>query len=233
MDPIFVGKPRAKEAGLCDVGLSFGGDDPSQPLIIPKVVDGLIASRILSRGFEFSKCSKLVIPSTVSRLMRSAFSQLETKEIVFEQKSTLEAIDQYAFGDGKFETMEIPASVWYLGIAAFCNSNLKSISGGYGIFTINRRCFAGSLLKEIDFSKFAPFVTEIGDECFADSQIEQMVWPQNISIEGISPSAFNGCKKLSVINVTRTSVMGVSSVAKYVKDNIPNNNIECISLMDP
>lgn len=93
----------------------------------------------------------------------------------------------------KQETLDIPASVTYIGTGAFENTNLKSITGGEGVTSLSSTVFQySSTLKSVQF----PNLTQVDSSAFFGSGITQVGWDWS-KMTSIGESAFEGCYGLS------------------------------------
>jgi len=143
-----------------------------------------------------------------------AFTQIESLLL----PETLVTIQNQAFTNTKLSTVEIPASVEFIGREAFYNTSLETITfaedagirtierGAFertdnlrevtlpaSLVTLGRGAFKNSGIQNVYFEDGIA-LTEISQECFANSDLQTVTIPD--SITKIGDSAFNGCAAL-------------------------------------
>ena len=128
----------------------------------------------------FSGCKKLdysrqvVLPESLKEIGTGAF-----KGVPFS-------------GKNKY-TLDIPASVTYIGTGAFENSNLETITGGEGITKLESTVFQNCwLLNSVEF----PNVTEFESAVFYNSGLTNVGWDWS-KITVLDDDTFGGCYGLT------------------------------------
>ena len=166
-----------------------------------------VVTRLGNRAFNGTSVKSVILPNSITLVGNNehpnAFVSSQYSGCFGNCKSltrvilseNLKAIDGGMFrGCSSLKTIDIPASVLYIGDRAFEYSALENFTGGESVKETSYRSFAGSNLK----SFVAPNIEGIGHECFAGcSQLQYVYLGKNI--KRVFKLAFNKCDSLSAI----------------------------------
>ncbi len=172
-------------------------------------IDGVVYSKDLKTIVFYphdQQQTKFVVPDEVTEIGGSAFHcSRNLKDIQF---NNVETIGEYAFAYSDLETVTIPDSVTRVGEDAFseCES-LRSISFGKGLNTIEFQvCYKCESLKEVELG--AP--ESIGDQAFAQTEIEELILPESCKEVGIASFANSDLKRVETKGLKKIGLSAFS-----------------------
>ena len=189
---------------------------------LKKVILPNTLTLIRQNAFKESGLQSIEIPASVETIESTAFKNCTAlTTVTFEKGSQLKTIQGGAsslyygafFGCTSLTSIEIPASVETIGVAAFKNckalttvtfekgSQLKTIRGGRDRFTYYYGAFYGlPNLKTVDMSACTQ-VEEIGDSAFANCSSLQLFKIGTVDPPHTSGGEFSGLPSYSVLKV--------------------------------
>lgn len=208
---------------LTITGFASGFTPPADyTLVIPDEIDGKAVTAIKASAFKgktnftsltigsnvktigdqvFMNCTKLtgsvVIPNSVTSLGTSIFEGCSNLTAAsFEDGYTLDYIPKWLVWGTNITTFVIPPSVKYIHQGAFKNcKNMTSIEIPATVTTINKEAFMNcTSLTEITIPSS---ITSMEESVFYGSGVVTA----NIACETLGQSAFNGCSKLTTVNL--------------------------------
>ena len=208
---------------LTITGFASGFTPPADyTLVIPDEIDGKAVTAIKASAFKgktnftsltigsnvktigdqaFMNCTKLtgsvVIHNSVTSLGTSIFEGCSNLTAAsFEDGYTLDYIPKWLVWGTNITTFVIPPSVKYIHQGAFKNcKNMTSIEIPATVTTINKEAFMNcTSLTEITIPSS---ITSMEENVFNGSGIVTA----NIACETLGQSAFNGCSKLTTVNL--------------------------------
>ncbi len=224
---------------------------------VKKIVINEGVQSVAIRGFEyFNNLEEVVLPSTVKKVCRSAFSNCPNlKKINFPEGLT--QIDMFAFyGDESLETIDLPSTLESLGEASFyCCRPVKKIIIPENITVIPKDCFAGcnSLeeltlpdgLRSIEFQAFTHLdikkieipdtVTSIAKNAFIGCDLmEEVVISDQSQLTSIGENAFYECSALKSFSFPDGVTTVESGVLAYCSSlsEVDLNKVEVIKSKD-
>ncbi|HCZ24246.1 MAG TPA: hypothetical protein DHV05_05275 [Acholeplasmataceae bacterium] len=101
-------------------------EDLTGEIVIPSHFRGLPIVELY--GFSHSSFSKIVIPETVEKIKSYAFSYMKLlEEVVFEEGSTLEEIEMFAFYESNLKFIKLPDLLHTVGYKAFAMTRLHAL----------------------------------------------------------------------------------------------------------
>ncbi len=170
---------------------------------VKKIVINEGVQSVAIRGFEyFNNLEEVVLPSTVKKVCRSAFSNCPNlKKINFPEGLT--QIDMFAFyGDESLETIDLPSTLESLGEASFyCCRPVKKISIPEKITVIPKDCFAGcNSLEELTLPDG---LISIEFQAFTHLDIKKIEIPDTVT--SIAKNAFIGCDLMEEVVISDQS----------------------------
>lgn len=202
--------------------------------------NGNLACVILPEGLveiqygAFAGCYNLntvVIPASVQMIGNDAFSGTESLEnLEFEMGGEdVLVIGEGAFGGAGFEEAVLPARVIYIGVKAFANSRLSTLSfepadaylleqiGDYafsgtritsvilpsGVISVGNGVFYGC--SRLETAVFGDGLISVGESAFEGSGIVSVLFPA--SLKKLGAFAFRGCTKLTTVSFAVGSVL--------------------------
>ncbi len=191
----------------------------SKYVSIPSSIDGVPVTTIGASSFKELDITNVSIPSTVTAIEDSAFSDCRLLEKVFIPDSVTK-IEIYAFLNCfKLQSVTIPASVTELGYGVFSNCTmLNSV-----IFDENSKLetLPGLAFNDTSLSKISlpDSIKTIGSGAFSSAPLLSVHLPA--SLEVIESFAFNKCSFESIVIPD-----SVSSIGYYAFNE--NNNLKTI-----
>lgn len=181
-----------------------------------------LPNSLLSLGeFAFSYCDQLesiTIPKYINFVPRYAFAGCRNLSTVnFHEK--LITIEEGAFIDCYFKSVDLPNSLLYIGASAFRECHLlESINIPEGVINIESRAFEDCIrLKEIIFPKKLLVLEErVFKGC---SSLSAVIIPDTIT--KIENNAFSDCRNLSTVYIPESA----KTIGSNVFSNTPNSKI--------
>ena len=152
-------------------------------------------------AFRNTKITKVIIPSTVTKIEEYAFAecpQLET--VIF--LCDLEEIPAYAFyNDQKLANVQLPGSVRAIGANSFMKTGIRSLTIGENVEMIDFEAFRDcTALIELNFAKHSNLQV-IGQAAFGGcASLKSVVMPD--TVKELKYSAFVGCSALTDVYVS-------------------------------
>lgn len=205
-------------------------------------------------AFEGTGITSITLPSSVTSIGDDAFSGCKNLSTVkFAEDSQLESIGIYAFANSAISSisiptsvtviperafmncdqlvsMEIPASVTSIGVAAFESSDaLKTISFGCGsqLASIGEYAFSGNALETITIPAT---VTDLGECAFEScNQLTMVNFEENSQLTTIKYQVFYKCTNLTSFTIPQSvTTLGMQSFQEsgltsiYIPNTITN-----------
>ena len=223
------------------------GECTDTQIVIPATYEGKPVTSIGAYAFQHHNggigIHRVVIPSTVTKISEGAFyEQFSLKEVIFEGKSSLNKIEDYAFYrcDEFLTSFTIPMSVKYIGEAVFqtCeklteivveegNAYYKSIDGH--LYTADGTKLLQYALGKTDTEFVVPdSVSELGIGVFASSPyLNKITFNIDSAITTIPKHAFyysvfiNEIQLPEAVTVIEESAFSFCQALKVI--NIPQN----------
>lgn len=218
-----------KEIAMC----AFQGSNISS-VTVPSGVTEIAYGAFLN----CKNLAEVVLPDTVAFIGPMAFmSCTSLKEV--ELPTSLECIEWDAFSQSGIEKAHIPASVYYIGSEAYCDTPLSDLTFEEGIEAIEFGAFAytshlksvtlpdslvylgGSAFKGsgIESITFGSGLEMISRRTFMGSALKSVTVPENITY--IGESAFENCENLTEVVLESDEVL----IDMYAFMNSPVNKL--------
>jgi hypothetical protein len=151
----------------------------------------------------------------IQRLPDSCFDGLTHFETLTHSPFLRSIGDRAFFGCRIFEPemlLNDPVhSIESLGVAAFEGTALERLAvtrpGAWTVTSIPRRCFAALVVLESVDLRGATRLTELGEECFAESNVDTVQLPA--SLEAIGDGCFRGARWLASVDVSCCTALRV------------------------
>lgn len=151
-------------------------------------------SKLITLGeavFTGNTIKKVIIPSSLVSInwggQGGSFTQAGIEELIFEENSHLEKIDRLAFQQNKISKVVIPKSVKTIGVRAFSNNRIASLTFEEGsvLTTIGGGAFSTNSLTTEGLGKLPSSLTTLDTSAFVlNSAITQITLTSPTDIEG-------------------------------------------------
>ena len=146
---------------------------------------------ICSNSLAKCECARLTIPASVKRIGYYAFVCGRIKDVVLQEGSELEIIEDQAFRASQIREFAAPPSLREIGAHAFCWSGLTRVRLNERIQVIRRHCFSYCPLMHIVIPSC---VRSIGSAVFENSQqLNSIVFEKDSRLASVGERAFWWC----------------------------------------
>ncbi len=184
-------------------------------VIVPNMIEGEKVTSIGEQAFAFADIDKVTLKEGIIKLGSSAFSHSALYEISLPKG--LKEIEPFAFYmDASLKSVDIPATVTYIGDYAFSESGLESVTFNQGkeLAVISDAAFSACYSLSCDVVIPGNYLT-IGGGAFYKDPITSFKWEK---------ATVKGTKKLSVDAFRNTAVVSV-----VIEMEIPSVPETCFS----
>lgn len=216
----FQGCPKLADAEGFTIynGVLYEMTQNSGVISIPEGV-----TRIMPYTAYYSQITELILPDSMRKICKGAFSHCSTLETVTLNEG-LRCIGISAFTDcSKLASLNIPSTLKFLGDESFYNSpNLANEDGFFRIGDILVGYYGEE--KKVLVPKG---IVRIGSRAFFEKNLEEVVFPS--TLECIGRESFKFCHKLSKVNIPKNLKSIEASAFAYcnVKVKVPPHvNVE-------
>ena len=180
---------------------------------LPESVDDLPLLAILPHAFEFKRCQRIVLPSSVKYILKEGFANCYCRNVYCQEG--LLYIGKLAFHRSAVESLHLPGSLRVIDDSAFFQcEHLKDVVLPESLLFLGPNAFAFSAVEKIRVPKeirslvgtftrcpnlaevvLPDGLTLIGDNCFQENKsLKRINAPSNL--EEIGDFAFQGCMYL-------------------------------------
>lgn len=147
---------------------------------------------IYSAAFAVSHIKKVTIPKSVTTMERNmsqgaAFESAGIEELIFEEGSQLETIDNAVFSQNSISKVVIPKSVKTINSSAFYRNRISSLTfeEGSQLTTIGNEAFNGNLLTNDGLGKLPSTLTTLATNAFINNpNLTQITLTSPTDLEG-------------------------------------------------
>lgn len=138
------------------------------------------------------------------------------------------SIDMYCFADcTKLESVNLPSSLVYIGIYAFANTAVETVTFAASSSMTNISQYSFSGMKKLrDIQNIPSTIVEIGSNAFELTMISSFTVP--MSTVNLSDSVFRGCSSMTVFTIP--SDCALQNIGYFIFDGcLSLQRIECIN----
>ena len=168
------------------IGGSAFEDSAVRTIVLPQTL-----TTIQAEAFRYTALESVSIPACVTFIGREAFAYTEIERLIFEEGSSLQVIEQYAFEKTEnLKSVILPASLTTMGTGAFCESGLESLTFAEGIA-----------------------LTEIPQKAFADTKLITLALPDSVTL--VNHNAFHNVQTLKSVSFGSNEGIRLMSNAFY------------------
>lgn len=147
---------------------------------------------IYSAAFASSHIKKVTIPKSVTTIEKTqsqgaAFESAGIEELIFEEGSQLETIDNAVFSQNSISKVVIPKSVKTINSSAFYRNRISSLTfeEGSQLTTIGNEAFNGNLLTNDGLGKLPSTLTTLATNAFINNpNLTQITLTSPTDLEG-------------------------------------------------
>ncbi|CCV63929.1 hypothetical protein BN85403520 [Alteracholeplasma palmae J233] len=167
----------------------------SETVEIPQEIEGKTVVRIYKNAFSFSKATKVIVPSTVANIGKSAFSNMENLKEIDLSKTKITELNEYLFsGDKQLVDVKLPEGLKTIKESAFYdNHELENISIPNTVIKIEKSVFENN------------------------KKLKKISLPNNL--ESIENNFVMGCENLNSLELSnQNKVYSVDENVLYNKD---------------
>ncbi len=161
-----------------------------------------------SAFFQNGALTSCNLPSSVTYIGNYGFEYCEELNETFILSNNIEYVGDYAF-DGCYNLifyLDLPDSLTYLGSGAFWNTQVKSLTIGNGIATLESSVFADT---DIESLVIPENITYIGYNCFGNTPLTSLTIGDGV--ETIDDEAFNWSALTEVVIPENVETIGYSA----------------------
>lgn len=158
-------------------------DNSPQNVVIPPTINGKTVVSIGLYAFENKDLRSVIIPDTVKKIGKGAFSHNNLEVICGD---SVKEIDDFAFYSCHLKSFKMPKSLTYIGMCAFQYCDLEEIKFPDSLEVVDMYAFSNNKLKNVILGKNTKTIEEFA---FSANYLKSIQLPD--LIEGIGRYAFS------------------------------------------